>query len=189
MLSQPDPAYHGLTYTDQFGAAAFISRARLVLMRDMGAAMSPFNAWLFLQGLETLPLRMARHVENAQQVAQWLAAHPKVSWVRYPSLPGDPSHILAQKYLPRGAGSIFTFGVSGGREAASRVIDRLRLFSLLANVADAKSLVIHPASTTHAQLSEEELAACQVRPEAIRLSVGLEDAADLIADLEQALDF
>jgi O-acetylhomoserine (thiol)-lyase len=188
MLAEPDPGYHGLSFAAEFGAAAFISRARLSLLRDMGAALSPFNAWLFIQGLETLPLRMARHVDNAQQVAVWLQSHPKISWVRYPSLPGDPSHELAKKYLPNGAGSIFTFGVSGGREAAVRLIDSLELFSHLANVADAKSLVIHPASTTHSQLSASELVRCGILPESIRLSIGLEDVCDLIADLDQALN-
>jgi O-acetylhomoserine (thiol)-lyase len=189
MLSKPDAGYHGLNYAKDIGAAAFITRARVNLLRDIGAALSPFNAWLFIQGLETLPLRVARHVENAEKIAAWLAVHPKVAWVRHPSLPGDPSHGLAQKYLPRGAGSIFAFGVKGGREAAVRFIDHLGLFSLLANVADAKSLVIHPASTTHAQLSDQEMAAGGITPDLIRLSIGLEDAEDLIADLDQALSF
>jgi O-acetylhomoserine (thiol)-lyase len=187
MLSEPDPGYHGLSYTAQFGPAAFIMRARWSLLRDMGAAISPFNAWLFIQGLETLPLRIARHTENARIIAEWLQGHPKVSWVRYPSLPGDPSHDLAKKYLPLGAGSIFSFGVKGGRQAAERLIDSLKLFSLLANVADAKSLVIHPASTTHSQMSEDDLVKCGILPESIRLSVGLEDVADLIDDLDQAM--
>ncbi len=189
MLSQPDAGYHGLNYAKDVGAAAFITRARVALLRDTGACLSPFNAWMFIQGLETLPLRVARHVENAEKVAAFLAAHPKAAWVRYPGLPGDPSHALAQKYLPKGAGSIFAFGIQGGREAAVRFIDHLQLFSLLANVADAKSLVIHPASTTHSQLSDAELAAGGITPDLIRLSVGLEDIEDLIADLDQALSF
>ncbi len=187
LLSEPDPSYHGLRYAPDLGAAAYILRARVALLRDTGAAMSPFNAWMFIQGLETLPLRVARHVENAEKVASFLANHPKVSWVCYPGLPGDRYHALAQRYLPRGTGSIFTFGVKGDKAAAVRLIDGLELFSLLANVADAKSLVIHPASTTHSQMNDAELAAAGISPELIRLSVGLEDAEDLIADLEKAL--
>lgn len=187
LLSEPDPGYHGLRYAPDLGAAAYILRARVALLRDTGAAMSPFNAWMFIQGLETLPLRVARHVENAEKVASFLANHPKVSWVCYPGLPGDRYHDLARRYLPRGAGSIFTFGVKGDKAAAVRLIDGLELFSLLANVADAKSLVIHPASTTHSQMNDAELAAAGISPELIRLSVGLEDAEDLIADLEKAL--
>jgi O-acetylhomoserine (thiol)-lyase len=187
LLSEPDPGYHNLRYTTDIGAAAFITRCRLSLLRDMGAALSPFNAWLFIQGLESLPLRVARHSANAQTVAEWLQKHPKVSWVRYPGLPDDPSYALAKKYLPNGCGSIFSFGVAGGREAAERFIDSLELFSLLANVADAKSLVIHPASTTHSQMTEDELNRSGIAPELIRLSIGLEDVEDLIADLDQAL--
>ena len=189
MLSQPDAGYHGLSYTRDIGAAAYITRIRISLLRDTGAAMSPFNAWMFIQGLETLPLRVARHVENAEKIAAFLAEHPKVSWVRHPSLPHDPSYELARKYLPKGAGSIFAFGVKGGREAAVRFIDHLELFSLLANVADAKSLVIHPASTTHSQMSDDELQAGGITPDLIRLSIGLEDAEDLISDLDSALNF
>lgn len=187
LLSQPDAGYHGLNYAKDVGAAAFITRARVTLLRDMGAAMSPFNAWMFIQGLETLPLRVSRHVESAAKVAAWLKNHAKVSWVRYPGLPDDPYHAMAEKYFPLGTGSIFTFGIKGGREAGVRFIDSLKLFSLLANVADAKSLVIHPASTTHAQLSDEEMTKAGVTPDLIRLSIGLEDPEDLIADLEQAL--
>jgi O-acetylhomoserine (thiol)-lyase len=149
--------------------------------------MSPFNAWMFIQGLETLPLRVSRHVESAAKVAAWLKNHDQVSWVRYPGLPDDPYHALAEKYFPLGTGSIFTFGIKGGREAGVRFIDSLKLFSLLANVADAKSLVIHPASTTHAQLSDQEMTIAGVTPDLIRLSIGLEDPEDLIADLDQAL--
>ena len=187
LLSQPDAGYHGLNYAKDVGAAAFITRARVTLLRDMGAAMSPFNAWMFIQGLETLPLRVSRHVESATKVAAWLKNHDKVSWVRYPGLPDDPYHALAEKYFPLGTGSIFTFGIKGGREAGVRFIDSLKLFSLLANVADAKSLVIHPASTTHAQLSDQEMTIAGVTPDLIRLSIGLEDPEDLIADLDQAL--
>lgn len=187
LLTDPDPGYHGLSYTRDIGEAAYITRARVNLLRDLGAAMSPFNAWLFIQGLETLPLRVARHVESALTVAKWLEKHPAVRSVHYPGLPSDPYHELAERYLPRGAGSIFTFCVKGGREAAMGLIDRLQLFSLLANVADAKSLVIHPASTTHSQLSEQEMAACGITDESIRLSIGLEDPEDLLYDLEQAM--
>lgn len=187
MLSLPDAGYHGLSYTRDVGAAAFITRARVSLLRDMGAAMSPFNAWLFLQGLETLPLRVARHVENALKVARWLNDQSDIAWVRYPGLEDDPYHILSQRYLPKGSGSIFTFGLKKGAAAARKMIDSLELFSQLANVADAKSLVIHPASTTHAQLSDDEKAKSGILPETIRISVGLEDAEDLINDLAQAL--
>jgi O-acetylhomoserine (thiol)-lyase len=186
LLSEPDPGYHGLRYATDIGPAAFITRARVSLMRDMGAALSPFNAWLFLQGLETLALRVQRHVANSKIVAAWLNDHPAVTWVRYPGLPDDPNYDLAQEYLPDGAGSIFTFGV-GSLERASSLVDKLELFSLLANVADTKSLVIHPASTTHSQMSTEELAACGISPDMIRLSIGLEDPEDLLADLEQAM--
>lgn len=187
LLSEADPSYHGLHYAPDLGASAYILRARIALLRDTGAAMSPFNAWLFIQGLETLPLRVARHVENAGRIAEYLASHPKVSWVNYPGLATDKYHELARKYLPKGAGSIFTFGIKGDKAAAIRLIDQLGLFSLLANVADAKSLVIHPASTTHSQMNDQELAATGISPELIRLSIGLEDVEDLIADLEQAL--
>ena len=187
MLSQPDPGYHGLSYTKDIGAAAFIIRARVKLLRDMGAALSPFHAWLFLQGLETLPLRVARHSDNAMKVAAWLAQHEDVSWVSYPGLPKDPYYKVASQYLKNGFGSIFTFGHKRGIKAARATIDALTLFSHLANVADAKSLVIHPASTTHSQLSELEMVRAGVKPETIRLSIGIEDPEDLIDDLEQAL--
>jgi len=187
LLSEPDPSYQGLRYAPDLGAMAYILRARVSLLRDTGAAISPFNAWLMLLGLETLPLRMDRHVANAQKVAEFLAGHPKVAYVNYPGLPGNRYHELAKKYLPKGAGSIFSFGVKGGREEAARLIDGLELFSLLANVADAKSLVIHPAGTTHAQLNDEQLRQAGIGPELIRLSIGLEDVEDLIDDLERAL--
>ncbi|MGI9953265.1 homocysteine synthase [Moorellaceae bacterium AZ2] len=186
-LVEPDPSYHGVSYVDTFGPAAYIVKARTQLLRDLGPTLSPFNAFLFLQGLETLPLRMERHSSNALQIARWLREHPKVAWVSYPGLPGHPSFPLAQKYLPRGAGAIITFGIRGGKEAGRRFIDNLKLFSLLANVGDAKSLVIHPASTTHQQLTVEEQLASGVTEDLVRLSIGLEDPEDLIADLDQAL--
>lgn len=185
-FTAPDPSYHGLIPTEAFGELAFIMRARVNLLRDTGAALSPFNAFLFLQGLETLSLRVERHVENAKKVAEYLSKHPQVSWISYPSLEGDKYHELAQKYFPKGAGAIFTFGVKGGEEKARKLTESLKLFSLLANVADAKSLVIHPASTTHSQLEGEELEAAGVKADMVRLSIGIEDVEDLIADLEQA---
>lgn len=186
-FTQPDPGYHDVVYTDTFGAAAFIVKARVQLLRDTGACISPFNSFLLLQGLETLSLRVERHVANAVKIAGFLKDHPLVSWVNYPSLKGSKYYDLAQKYLPKGAGSIFTFGIKGGLEAGKKFIDSLEIFSLLANVADAKSLVIHPASTTHAQLSEEDQRLAGVSPDMIRLSIGIEDAEDLIWDLDQAL--
>jgi O-acetylhomoserine (thiol)-lyase len=186
-LTEPDPSYHGIRYAQDIGAAAYIVKLRVTLLRDTGAAISPFNAFLLLQGLETLHLRVARHVENARRIAEFLATHPAVSWVNYPSLPGNRYKALADKYLPKGSGAIFTFGIKGGLEAGRKFIDSLQIFSLLANVADAKSLVIHPASTTHAQLDEESLVMAGVTPDMIRLSVGIEDARDLIEDLSQAL--
>lgn len=186
-LTEPDPSYHGIRYVADVGPAAYITKTRVQLLRDTGAALSPFNAFLFLQGLETLSLRVERHVSNAKRIAEFLNSHPLVSWVNYPSLPGSKYYALAQKYLPKGAGSIFTFGIKGGVEAGRKFIDSLEIFSLLANVADAKSLVIHPASTTHAQLSEEDQIAAGVSPDMVRLSIGIEDAEDLIADLDQAL--
>ncbi len=187
-FTEPDPSYHGLCYARDVGPAAYITRARVQLLRDTGAAISPFNAFLLLQGLETLSLRVERHVQNAGEIASWLQAHPRVSWVNYPGLAGNKYHELALKYLPRGSGSIFTFGIKGGVEAGIKFINNLKLFSHLANVADAKSLVIHPASTTHAQLSESEQIRAGVTPDMIRLSIGLEDVWDLIEDLQQALE-
>ncbi|MDR3349366.1 MAG: O-acetylhomoserine aminocarboxypropyltransferase/cysteine synthase [Acidaminococcales bacterium] len=186
-LSEPDASYHDLSYSRDIGAAAFITRLRVQVLRDLGAALSPFNSFLFLQGLETLPLRMRRHSDNALKVAQFLAAHPAVGWVSYPGLKSHPDYGLAQKYLPRGAGAILTFGIKGGLAAGARFINALKIFSLLANVGDAKSLVIHPASTTHSQLTPQQRAAAGAGDDLIRLSVGLEDADDLIGDLEQAL--
>lgn len=186
-LTEPDPSYHGIRYATDVGPAAYIIKARVQLLRDTGACISPFNAFLLIQGLETLSLRVERHVENAQKIARYLEAHPAVSWVSHPDLESSPYHGLAQTYFPRGTGSIFTFGIKGGLEAGIKFIDSLELFSLLANVADAKSLVIHPASTTHAQLDPEAQVAAGVAPDLIRISIGIENAEDLIADLEQAL--
>lgn len=186
-LTEPDESYHGLRYTEALGPAAYITKARVQLLRDTGAALSPFNSFLFIQGLETLSLRVERHVTNTKKIVEFLSNHPNVSWINYPNLKGSKYYELAQKYLPKGAGSIFTFGIKGGVEAGKKFIDSLEIFSLLANVADAKSLVIHPASTTHAQLSEKDLIAAGVNPEMIRLSIGIEDADDLIYDLDQAL--
>jgi O-acetylhomoserine (thiol)-lyase len=186
-FTEPDPSYHGVSYTEAFGPLAFILKARVQGLRDTGACLSPFNAFLLLQGAETLHLRMERHSENALEVARFLEGHTEVEWVNYPGLESSQYHALAQKYLPEGAGAIITFGISGGYEAGKRFINSLKLFSLLANIGDAKSLVIHPASTTHQQLSEEEQRATGTTPELIRLSVGIEDVRDIIADLDQAL--
>jgi O-acetylhomoserine (thiol)-lyase len=187
-LVDPDPSYHGLSYVKDIGAAAYITRLRVSLLRDTGAAIAPFNSFLLILGLETLSLRLERHVENAQLVAEFLETHPKVAWVNYPGLSANPYHALAEKYLPKGAGSVFTFGVVGGAEAGKKLINQVQLFSLLANVGDAKSLIIHPASTTHSQLSEAELQASGTSPELIRVSIGTENIADILADLAQALD-
>jgi O-acetylhomoserine (thiol)-lyase len=187
-FTEPDPSYHGIVYSKDIGALAYIIKMRVSLLRDTGAALSPFNAFLFLQGLETLSLRVQRHVDNAQKIAEFLENHPKVKWVNYPGLKSSPYYELKEKYLPKGAGAIFTFGIEGGYEAAKSFINRLELFSLLANVADAKSLVIHPASTTHQQLSDEAKQAAGVTQDLIRLSVGIEDVEDLIHDLTQALE-
>ncbi|MGT2828409.1 O-acetylhomoserine aminocarboxypropyltransferase/cysteine synthase family protein [Streptococcus hillyeri] len=185
---EEDDSYHNISYTRDIGAAAFVTALRVQLLRDTGAAISPFNAFLLLQGLETLSLRVERHVENAKKIAEFLENHPKVEKVNYPSLPSSPYYELAQKYLPKGAGSIFTFHVKGDDKDAATVIDNLEIFSNLANVADAKSLVVHPYTTTHAQLSPEDLAACGVTPNQIRISVGLENVDDLIEDLNVALE-
>jgi O-acetylhomoserine (thiol)-lyase len=187
-LTQPSPAYHGMKYWETFGNLAYIIRARVEGLRDMGTCMSPFNAFLFLQGIETLGMRMERHVANASAVAKFLEAHKLVRWVKYPSLPSSPYYQLAQKYLPKGGGAIFSFGIQGGYEAGRKFIDSVKLFSHLANVGDARSLVIHPSSTTHQQLKPEEQEAAGVTPDMVRLSIGLEDLDDILWDLDQALE-
>ncbi len=186
-LTTPDASYHGLVYTDAVGPLAYMIKARVTLLRDTGACLSPFNSFLFLQGLETLHLRMERHVENARAVAEFLQQHELVSWVNHPGLEENKYYPLAKKYLPKGAGSIFTFGIKGGVEEGKKFINSLKLFSHLANVGDAKSLVIHPASTTHQQLDEESQAKAGVTPDMIRLSIGLESIDDILWDLDQAL--
>jgi O-acetylhomoserine (thiol)-lyase len=186
-FTDPDPSYHGASFTELFGPLAFIIKARVQGLRDTGGCMAPFNSFLFLQGVETLHLRMQRHSENALAVAKYLSSHPAVEWVNYPGLESSRYHALARKYLPNGAGALVTFGIKGGYEAGKRLINSVELFSLLANIGDAKSLIIHPASTTHQQLSEDEQRSTGTTPELIRLSVGIEDVADIIADLDQAL--
>ncbi len=186
-MLEPYASYHGLAFADEFGTQAFLTRARVEGLRDFGAALAPQNAFYILQGLETLPLRMERHVANTRRVVEYLAAAGEVAWVSYPELPSHPDHELARKMFPRGCGAIFSFGIRGGREAGRKFIESLRVFSHLANVGDAKSLVIHPASTTHATMSPEQLEAAGVSEDLVRLSVGLESAADLIADLRGAL--
>ena len=186
-LTEPDPCYHGVRFVDAAGPAGSAVRIRAILLRDTGATISPFNAFILLQGLETLSLRVERHVENALKVVNFLNNHPKVKKVNHPSLPNHPDHALYQRYFPNGASSIFTFEVKGGQEEAHRFIDSLEIFSLLANVADVKSLVIHPASTTHSQLNAQELVEQDIYPGTVRLSIGTEHIDDLIADLEQAL--
>ena len=187
-LSKPDPSYHGIVFADAVGAAAYVTRIRAVILRDTGAAISPFNAFILLQGVETLSLRVERHVENALKVVDFLANHPKVAKVNHPALPSHHDHQLYQKYFPNGGASIFTFEIKGGREEAWKFIDALQIFSLLANVADVKSLVIHPYTTTHSQLSPEELAEQHITPSTVRLSIGTEHIDDIIDDLAQALD-
>ncbi|WP_342427861.1 homocysteine synthase [Paenibacillus sp. FSL L8-0158] len=186
-LTEPDPSYHGIVYTEAVGPIAYIIKARVQLLRDLGAAISPFNSWLLLQGLETLHLRLERHSQNALKVAQYLEGHKDVEWVSYTGLPSHPSYALAQKYLPKGQGAILTFGIKGGSQAGSKLIANVKLFSHLANVGDSKSLIIHPASTTHQQLNEEEQVAAGVKPELLRLSVGTEAIDDILYDLEQAI--
>jgi O-acetylhomoserine (thiol)-lyase len=186
-FNTPDGSYHGLVYAN-LGAPAFILKTRVQILRDIGACLSPFNSFLFLQGLETLSLRMERHVHNTLAVAQHLEKHPKVSWVTYPDLPSHPDHALARKYLPKGSGAILGFGIQGGLQAGKQFINQLKLFSHLANVGDAKSLAIHPASTTHSQLSAEQQESAGVSPDFVRLSVGIEDIEDILADLDQALE-
>ena len=187
VMTEPSPGYHGMRYYETFGDFAYIMKVRVEQLRDLGPAMSPFNAFLFIQGLETLHVRMERHVQNAQQVAEYLDAHTLVSWVKYPTLPNSPYRELAAKYLPRGAGGIMTFGIKGGYEAGRRFIDSVELLSHLANVGDAKSLVLHPASTTHQQLSKEDRESGGTTDDMIRLSVGLEDVDDILWDIDQAL--
>jgi O-acetylhomoserine (thiol)-lyase len=186
-MVEPSPGYHGMRYWETFGNFTFIMKARVEMMRDLGACLSPFNAFLFLQGLETLSLRMERHVQNAMAIAKWLHEHRFVSWVSYPGLPNSPYYERAKKYLPKGAGAIFTFGIKGGRAAGRRFIEAVKIHSHLANVGDAKSLVIHPGSTTHQQLTDEEQVAAGISPDMIRISIGLESLDDLLWDLDQAL--
>ncbi|MCW5978281.1 MAG: O-acetylhomoserine aminocarboxypropyltransferase/cysteine synthase [Bryobacteraceae bacterium] len=186
-LTQPAKAYHGMNFRETFGPLAFILRARVEGLRDLGPCMSPFNAFLFLQGIETLGMRMERHVENTLAAARFLEEHKLVTWVKYPSLPSSPYHGLAEKYMPKGAGAVFSFGIKGGYDAGKKFIDSMKMFSHLANVGDARSLVIHPASTTHQQLSAEEQALAGVEPDMVRVSIGLEDLDDILWDLDQAL--
>ena len=187
-IAKPDPSYHGAVFADVAGPAAFVTRIRAVILRDTGAAISPFNAWILLQGVESLPLRIERHVQNTKKVVEYLSKHPLVEKVNHPSLPSHPDNKLYNKYFPGGAASIFTFEIKGGEKAAWQFIDALQIFTLLANVADVKSLVIHPATTTHSQLSPEELAQQHITPSTIRLSIGVEHIDDIIADLEQAFN-
>ena len=186
-LTEPDMSYNGLNYAKDVGAAAYATKLKVQWLRDSGACLSPFNAFMLLQGLETMSLRIERHISNTKAITEFLNNHPQVAWVNYPGLKENKYYELGQKYLPKGAGSIFTFGIKGGLEAGKKFIESLQIFSHLANVADAKSLVIHPASTTHAQLNEEEQAAAGVRPDMIRMSVGIEDIYDLLWDIDQAL--
>jgi O-acetylhomoserine (thiol)-lyase len=187
MLNDPAPAYHGMKFRETFGPIAYIIKCRVDGLRDLGPCISPFNSFLFLQGIETLGMRMDRHVANSLAVAKFLEQHPLVEWVRYPSLPSSPYHAIAKKYVPKGAGAVFSFGIKGGYDAGKKFIDSLQMFSHLANVGDVRSLVIHPASTTHQQLSADQQRAAGVEPEMVRLSVGLEDLDDIIWDLDQAL--
>jgi O-acetylhomoserine (thiol)-lyase len=187
MLSQPRPEYSGMVLHETFGNFAFAIACRVLGLRDLGPSIAPMNAFLIATGLETLPLRMQRHCDNAIQVAEWLKAHDKVAWVSYPGLADDPNHALQQKYSPKGAGAVFTFGLKGGFEAGVKVVEGVEIFSHVANIGDTKSLIIHPASTTHAQLTPEQKIAAGAGPDVIRLSIGIEDVADIIADLEQAL--
>jgi O-acetylhomoserine (thiol)-lyase len=187
MLSQPRPEYAGIELHNAFGNISFAIAARVLGLRDLGPAISPFNAFLILTGIETLPLRMQRHCDNALAAAEWLKSHPKVAWVNYAGLADDANHALQQRYSPKGAGGVFTFGIKGGYEAGKTFVAGLQLFSHLANIGDTRSLVIHPASTTHRQLSEEQQIAAGAGPDVVRLSIGIEDVADIIADLDMAL--
>ena len=186
-MTKPDDAYHGLTFSETFGDFGFTMKTRMVALRDYGATLNPTAAWNMLQGVETLPLRMQRHCENAQAVAEWLEKHPKVTWVSYPGLKSSPFYELGQKYLPKGKGAVFTFGIKGGFDAGTKLIDCVELHSHLANIGDTKSLILHPASTTHRQLSDEQRAGAGAGADVVRLSVGIEDVDDIIADLDQAL--
>ncbi len=186
-MTQPDPAYHGLTFYETFGDFGFTTKARAVALRDFGPSMAPMNAFLTITGIETLPLRMERHVANAQAVAKFLESHPKVEWVSYAGLPSSPYHDLAKKYLPKGPGGVFTFGVKGGFDVGRRMVEGMELFSHLANIGDTRSLILHPASTTHRQLSEEQRVASGAGPDVIRLSIGLETIDDIIEDLDRGL--
>lgn len=186
-IAKPCPAYHGLTFYETFGRYAMTAHARAVSLRDLGPALSPFNAFLILTGIETLPLRMARHTANALAVAEFLAHHPKVDWISYAGLPSDRYHHLARKYLPKGAGSVFTFGVKGGYEAGIKLVENVNMISHLANIGDTRTLILHPASTTHRQLTEEQATAAGAGPDVVRLSIGLETVEDIIADLDAAL--
>jgi O-acetylhomoserine (thiol)-lyase len=187
-MTEPSEGYHGVRFHETFGDFAFTMKARMEVMRVFGPAIAPFNAWLLLQGLETLPVRMERHCANAMAVAKFLEGHPNVAWVSYPGLAADPYHALAKRYLPRGASSLLAFGIEGGFDAAVRFIEALTFVSHLANIGDAKSLVIHPASTTHRQLGEADLAKAGVPPDMVRLSIGLESIDDILWDLGQALE-
>ncbi|MGN6286940.1 MAG: O-acetylhomoserine aminocarboxypropyltransferase [Afipia sp.] len=187
ILSEPRPEYHGIRLHETFGNFAFAIAARVLGLRDLGPALSPFNAFMILTGIETLALRMQKHCDNTKAVAEWLAAHPAVSWVNYPTLPGDRYHQLARKYCPKGAGAVFTFGLKGGYDAGISLVSNVKLFSHLANIGDTRSLIIHPASTTHSQLSDEQKALAGAGVDVVRLSIGIEDKEDIIADLEQAL--
>ena len=187
MLTAPRPEYGGIVLHETFGNFAFAIACRVLGLRDLGPALSPFNAFMILTGIETLPLRMEKHCQNAFKIAEWLSKHPKVSWVNYPGLPSDKQHALAQKYCPRGAGAVFTFGLKGGFEAGVKLVSEVKLFSHLANVGDTRSLIIHPASTTHKQLSDAQKTEAGAGPEVVRLSIGIEDAADIIADLDASL--
>jgi O-acetylhomoserine (thiol)-lyase len=187
MLSQPRPEYHGIVLHETFGNFAFAIACRVLALRDIGACISPFNSFLILTGIETLPLRMQRACDNAQKVAEWLVGHHRVAWVSYPGLPGDRYHNLARKYVPKGAGSVFTFGLKGGYEAGVKLVSNVKLFSHLANIGDTRSLIIHPASTTHRQLTDAQKIVAGAGPDVVRLSIGIEDKEDIIADLEQGL--
>ncbi len=186
-MTEPSSGYHDLRFFEYFGDFGWLMKCRAEMLRDYGPTMAPFNAWLMLQGLETLSVRMERHVRNAQEVAEWLERHPAVEYVNYPGLESNRFHDLARKYMPKGPGAIFTFGIKGGRAAGKRFIESIQLFSHLANVGDVKSLVIHPASTTHQQMGDDDLRKAGIGPEMIRVSIGIEDLGDIIWDLEQAL--